>query len=46
MEDCEKSLGIKWNRGDFKTLGIWFSSDENEMSNVNCSKKLRQLGKY
>ena len=45
VEDCDNSLGIKWNRGNFKTLGIWFSADEYEMSNINCSKKVNTIRK-
>ena len=39
----EKNLGIKWCKKPFKTLGIWFSLDSEEMVNLNLSTKLSKM---
>ena len=36
----EKSSGIRWSKGPFKTLGSWFSTDPEEMIRLNCNEKL------
>ena len=36
----EKSSGIHWLNGPFKTLGSWFSTDPEEMIRLNFNKKL------
>ena len=45
IKSSDISLGIKWKEGNFKTLGIWFSTDEQEMSKVNCSEKISSIRK-
>lgn len=38
------TLPVKWSRGDFFTLGIWFNSeDENNVINKNLKTKLEDL---
>ena len=36
----EKSSGIRWLKGPFKSLGSWFSTDPEEMIRLNCNEKL------
>ena len=36
----EKSSGIRWLKGPFKTLGSWFSTDPEEIIRLNCNEKL------
>ena len=35
--------GIKWSEGPFKTLGIWFSTNFNEMHELNINDKNRKI---
>ena len=39
----DTKLGIKWNEDPFKTLGIWFSLDSQEMIEINITNKLRKI---
>ena len=38
--ECNLSLGIKWINRPFKTLGTWFSLDNEEMINLNKNGKI------
>ena len=40
----DKNLHVSWNNGPFKTLGVWFTKNEDEMYNLNFRDKLPQLG--
>ena len=36
-------LGISWQKGNFKMLGIWFSSNEDEMIQLNLNDKIEGI---
>ena len=36
-------LGISWQKGSFKMLGIWFSSNEDEMIRLNLNDKVERI---
>ena len=36
---------LKINKGPFKTLGVWFSSDDNESSKLNYDERLNKINK-
>ena len=36
-------LGISWQKGSFKILGIWFSSNEDEMIRLNLNDKVERI---
>ena len=37
------NLGISWQKGSFKLLGIWFSSNENKMIELTLNDKLERI---
>ena len=44
--NLDKTLCITWRKNTFKALGVWFSLDENEMTELNLENKLDEIKKF
>ena len=41
--NLDQSLGITWQYGSFKMLGVWFNSDEKQVIAMNLDEKLQKI---